>query len=51
MITADDTNALQVVIQVYADATLVFPLLVAETFARRHGDFKQMHNKSEAHEQ
>ena len=26
--------------QVYADATLVFPLLVAETFARRHGDVK-----------
>ena len=37
-------------LQVYADATLVFPLLVAETFARRHGDVKQSHN-SEIHEQ
>ena len=28
------------VIQVFADATLVFPLLVAETFARHNGDNK-----------
>ena len=27
-------------VQVFADATLVFPLLVAETFARRNGDNK-----------
>lgn len=50
VITADDTNTLQAVTQVYADATLVFPLLVAEAFASCHGDFKQTHNKSEAHE-
>jgi len=28
------------VVQVFADATLVFPLLVAETFARHNGDNK-----------
>ncbi|PIO28945.1 hypothetical protein AB205_0032680 [Aquarana catesbeiana] len=26
-------------VKVYADATLVFPLLVAQTFAQRHTDF------------
>ena len=29
-------------LQVYAEATLILPLLVAETFARREKDFKSM---------
>ncbi|XP_072255576.1 deoxyhypusine synthase [Pyxicephalus adspersus] len=35
-------------VKVYADATLVFPLLVAQTFAQRHTDFTNMQKEQDS---
>ena len=34
-------------VKVYAEASLVFPLLVAETFARKHHNLDQKESKIE----